>query len=130
FGGRLASTVYSASGGGAEASREEGFGETGASDAAYPYLHPAPYLTRDPHPWTVQVALADAAARLGYAGQLTDAQVSATGPSGRALAITLTGAGGAKTVTGVTAARALGLRSTLFTIHLAAADAAPPAPND
>ena len=54
--GKLASTVYSANGGGHSATREEGFGTEGE---AYPYLRAAPYLTRDPLPWTERVSVDD-----------------------------------------------------------------------
>src|SRR5439155_5675460 len=52
--GQLASTVYSANAGGTSATPEEGFG---TSSAAYPYLRAAGYLTKNPRPWTVKVAL-------------------------------------------------------------------------
>ena len=45
FGRSLASAVYSANGGGFSASREEGFGTTGAG---YPYLRPAPLRHQEP----------------------------------------------------------------------------------
>ena len=77
FARALASTVYSANGGGVSATREEGFGASEAgSDAAYPYLRAAPYPTGDPMPWSVTVGVGDVATRLGYPGQLTGVKVS------------------------------------------------------
>ncbi|HMC53039.1 MAG TPA: SpoIID/LytB domain-containing protein [Acidimicrobiales bacterium] len=125
----LASTVYSANGGGISATRAEGFGPSEAgSDAAYPYLRAAPYPTGDPMPWTVTVGLGDLATRLGYTGQLSGIRVSQTGPSGRALEVTLDGSAGPRAVAGVAFASALGLRSTLFTTRLGSAAAASPPP--
>jgi SpoIID/LytB domain protein len=123
----LASAVYSANGGGISASREEGFGVP-ATDAGAPYLRAAPYLTKDPTPWSVPVALTDVAARLGYAGTLTDVRVTRTGPSGRALEVTLDGSAGPKAVTGIAFDAALGLKSTLFTLRVENAVAPPPPP--
>ena len=124
---RLASTVYSANGGGVEASREEGFGDTGVSDTAYPYLRPAPYLTRDPLPWSNTLTMNEVGSRLGYRGATT-AQVTQTGPSGRALTVTLDGPAGPKQIQGIAFARALGLRSTLFTLTTNVTTDAPPPP--
>ncbi|MEY2565826.1 MAG: stage sporulation protein [Actinomycetota bacterium] len=125
FGRSLASAVYSANGGGFSASREEGFGTTGAG---YPYLRPAPYDTKDPLPWQVKVAYADLAARFGYSGQLTGVRVSKAGPSGRALEVTLDGSTGPRTVSGLAFDAGLGLKSTLFTLTAGTADVAPPPP--
>jgi SpoIID/LytB domain protein len=125
FGRSLASTVYSANGGGHSASREEGFGTAGDG---YPYLRPAPYLTNDPSPWAVEVALSDVAARFGYRGTLTNVAVQQAGPSGRALQIVLDGSDGPKVVAGRSFAANLGLKSTLFTLHGGSADVAPPPP--
>jgi SpoIID/LytB domain protein len=122
----LASTVYSANGGGFSASRQEGFGSP--DDGAYPYLRPAPYPTQDPSPWTVRVALTDVAARLAYRGALSGVAVSATGPSGRATEVRLDGASGSKAVTGIAFAKALSLKSTLFTLRADTADTAPAPP--
>jgi stage II sporulation protein D len=126
FGTTLASTVYSANGGAHSASRQEGFGTP--DDNSYPYLRPAPYPTQNPLPWKVDVALTDVAARLGYRGQLTGASISKTGPSGRALEVTLEGSAGPKTVLGIAFARAFSLKSTLFSVRTGSADAAPVAP--
>jgi hypothetical protein len=79
-------------------------------------------------PWSVTVGLGDVAARLGYQGQLAGARVSRTGPSGRALEVTLDGSSGPKPVAGVSFAAALGLRSTLLSIRLGSAAAAPAPP--
>ena len=125
YGRSLASTVYSANGGGFSASREEGFGTTGGG---YPYLRPAPYETRDPVPWSVTISLRDVAARLGYAGEITAVHVNQRGPSGRATGVTLQGSAGDKTVNGLSFDAALGLKSTLFTLRLDAVDAPPPPP--
>ena len=127
FRSRLASAVYSSNGGGVSASRHEGFG-TPEADDSHPYLRSAPYTTGDPRPWTVQVALADVAARLQYPGQVTDLRVLRTGPSGRAVEVLLDGTGGQRVVTGIAFDRALGLRSTLFTLQLATSDSPPPPP--
>ena len=126
YGSSLASAVYSANGGGVEGTREEGFG-TAPDDNSYPYLRPAPYLTKDPLPWTVKIAMADVAARLSYGGQLTDVQIAAVGQSHRVLQLTLLGSAGPKAVTGINAAAALGLKSTLFTLR-SETDATAPAP--
>lgn len=126
YGATLASTVYSANGGAHSASRQEGFGTP--DDNSYPYLRPAPYPTQNPLPWKVDVALADVAARLGYRGQITGAAISKTGPSGRALEVTLEGSAGPKPVLGITFARAFSLKSTLFSLRVGSADAAPVAP--
>jgi SpoIID/LytB domain protein len=119
----LASAVYSSNGGGHSASREEGFGTTGGD---YPYLRAAPYDTKNPMPWSVTVGLADLSARLGHV-DITGAEVIATGPSGRATSVALDGPGGRRAVTGLAFARALGLRSTMFTVRMGTADVAPAA---
>lgn len=125
-GSALASAVYSANGGAHSASRQEGFGV--ADDGSHPYLRPAPYLTRDPLPWTVRVATADVASRLGYKGELRAVTVGRTGPSGRALEVVLDGSAGLKTVTGIGFARAFSLKSTLFSLRPDTADVAPAPP--
>jgi SpoIID/LytB domain protein len=128
FGRTLASAVYSANGGGVSASREEGFG-TPEADQSYPYLRSAPYTTQDPLPWRVEVALRDVAARLGYRGELTDVRVARTGPSGRAVEVALDGTAGTMLTSGIAFDRALGLKSTLFSLRLGTADAPPPPPD-
>jgi len=117
--------VYSANGGGHSASREEGFG---TNSDGYPYLRPAPYLTNDPSPWKIEVALSDVAARFGYRGALSNVAVQQAGPSGRAIQIVLDGSSGPKVVAGRSFAASLGLKSTLFTLHATTADVAPPPP--
>jgi SpoIID/LytB domain protein len=121
----LASTVYSANGGGHEASREEGFGQT---DSDFPYLRAAPYETKDLAPWHSTIALSDIAARFGYAGQVTGARIARAGPSGRAIDVVLEGSAGEKAVPGLTFAANLGFRSTLFSMKTGTADVAPGAP--
>ncbi len=125
YGGSLASTVFSANGGGYEATPQEGFG---GSNAGYPYLRAAPYLTRDPGPWSVSVGLSALASQLGYHGTLSDVTVSQKGPSGRALAVSLTGTAGTQVVPGLSFASSLNLRSTLFTTQVSAAATAPGLP--
>jgi stage II sporulation protein D len=125
FNKALASAVYSANAGGHSASREEGFGTTGGN---YPYLRAAPYETKNPMPWTVTVAVADVAARLGRV-PITDITVETAGPSGRALSVVLDGPDGRHRVSGLAFASALGLRSTMFALHMATADVAPPPPS-
>ena len=123
--GALASTVYSANGGGFEASPAEGFGP---GSATFPYLRAAPYLSKDPAPWTVKIALSDLARRMGYKGTITNVRVSQAGPSGRAMQVALDGTAGTKQVPGVSFDRALGLKSTLFAPRIEQADVAPPPP--
>jgi SpoIID/LytB domain protein len=125
FRGRLASTVYSANGGGVSASTEEGFGTSGDG---YPYLRAAPYATEDPLPWTVRVIYGDVGARLGYGGDITAVEVTRRGPSGRAVEVTLTGSVGAVTVEGRRFDAALGLRSTFFNLRVEQSEAPPPPP--
>jgi SpoIID/LytB domain protein len=123
--GALASTVYSANGGGFEASPAEGFGP---GSSTYPYLRAAPYPSKDPAPWTVKIALSDLARRMAYRGTITNVRVSQTGPSGRAMQVALDGTAGTKQVAGVSFDRALGLKSTLFAPRIEQADVAPPPP--
>ncbi|MGH9177342.1 MAG: SpoIID/LytB domain-containing protein, partial [Acidimicrobiales bacterium] len=121
----LASTVYSANGGGFSASTEEGFGTPGAG---FPYLRPARYQTSDPSPWSLTVSLRDVAARVGYRGRISAIRTESAGPSGRVLQVVLEGSGGRRAVRGVDFDRALGLKSTLFTVKLAESATAPPPP--
>lgn len=128
--GALASAVYSANGGGFEATAEEGFGP-GA--AGHPYLRAAPYLSKDPHPWTVRVGLGDVAARVGYGGTISAVRVARTGPSGRALKVAIDGTAGTTELDGVRFDARLGLKSTLFSLRVeqaATSPAPPPPPND
>jgi len=114
FGGALASTFYSANGGGISATAEEGFGSNGV---AYPYLPSAPYPTADPDPWTNRARLAEVGSRMGYPGELRDARITRTGPSGRAAEITLDGDAGPMPVGGRVFAARLGLKSTLIELR-------------
>ncbi|HET6809493.1 MAG TPA: SpoIID/LytB domain-containing protein [Acidimicrobiales bacterium] len=125
YGGGLAATVFSANGGGYEASPQEGFG---ASAGSYPYLRAAPYYTTNPDPWNLTLALADIGSRLGYPGTLTSVAVSSVGPSGRALTVTMQGSAGPEITSGIGFAASLGLRSNLFTLHDTVAASAPPPP--
>lgn len=127
FGGGLISAVYSANGGGFSASPEEGFGTIGPD---VPYLRSAPYPTKDPNPWSVTVSLRDVAARLGYRGTLSGVRIARTGPSQRAIEVTLDGSAGPRAVTGRAFDAALGLRSTLFTVRVEMGEAPPPPPAD
>ena len=111
-GGTFAATVYSANGGGFEASRIEGFGVDDAAE--YPYLRPARYLTNDPSPWETKVALTDVAHLLNYGGTLSAVGVIGRGASGRVLQLALDGSAGRMMVSGLDAASSLGLKSTLF----------------
>ncbi|MGQ0521280.1 MAG: SpoIID/LytB domain-containing protein [Actinomycetota bacterium] len=121
----LAAAVYSANGGGFSASTEEGFGTPGAG---YPYLRPARYPTSDVRQWTVTVSVRDLAARLGYRGRVSAVRTKASGPSGRAVEVTIEGSAGPRTVTGIGFDRALGLKSTFFTVKLGESATAPPPP--
>jgi stage II sporulation protein D len=122
FGGKLAAAVYSAEAGGVSANEFEGFG---TPDSAYPYLTNVTYDIDNPMPWKLAVGLDELARRFGYPGSVTGASVSEKGPSGRALAVTLDGSAGKRTVNGRDFARSLGLRSTRFTAKLGMADGTP-----
>jgi stage II sporulation protein D len=124
-GGALASAVYSANGGGITATGKEGFGD--AAGGA-PYLQAQVYPTRDSDPWEVRIGLAELGSRLGYPAGLQSVAVSATGPSGRATEVELHGASGTRQVPARTFARALGLRSTLWSIGSGSAAEALPSP--
>ena len=121
----LASTVYSANGGGFSATPEEGFGTPGTG---YPYLRPARYPSGDASGWTVTVALRDVAARVGYRGRISAVRAGAHGPSGRVVEVVVEGNRGVRTVRGIDFDRALGLKSTLFTLRLGESAKAPPPP--
>lgn len=125
--GRLAETVYSASGGGFSATPEEGFGP---GSPQHPYLRAAPYPTDDPQPWEQRLSLARLARVAGYPGEAADVSVTRTGPSGRPVEITFTGDAGRHAVGGHAIAQRLDLRSTFFTLRVerpAGPDAAAPA---
>ena len=123
--GELADAVYSANAAGYSASREEGFGVT---DAGYPYLRAAPYPAGPPLTWTTSVSAADAATLLGLTGPITGAAVTAKGPSGRALQVTMSAGGVQTVVSGLAFAAALDLRSTLISVRMGSAASAPPPP--
>ncbi|MBV8984384.1 MAG: SpoIID/LytB domain-containing protein [Acidimicrobiia bacterium] len=129
YGGGLASTVYSSNGGGVSATAPEGFG---AGSPNFPYLRAAPYTTSDPDPWTVKIALTDLAARFGAPADVTGAHVAQTGPSGRALTVSIDSPTAPKLVDAHQFASGLGLKSTLFNVSIDLEDAAPapPAPAD
>ena len=115
FGGAMAQTVYSASGGGVSATPEEGFGTSGAGLS---YLQPVAYPTRDPQPWEQRLSLRQLGRRLGYPGSLADVRVAGVGPSGRPLAVELLGDAGSREVSGLALRDTLGLRSTLWTLRV------------
>lgn len=123
--GRLASAVYSASGGGVSATPQEGFDQP---DAPHPYLVAREYETPDPRPYQVRIALSDVARRVSYAGDLTGVRVASTGPSGRALSVELLGSAGPVAIEPIPFGRAIGARSTLWTLRVEQAEAAPPPP--
>lgn len=122
--GALASTFYSASGGGHTATVAEGFGSAGD----VPYLQANPYPTVDPRAYSLDIALSDVAARLGYPGTIGDIRIDEKGPSGRALRMTIVGDAGEQPVDPQDFRRRLGLRSTLFTVTTSSLDEAPPPP--
>ncbi len=123
-GGRLAQTVYSASGGGITATPEEGFGTSGQG---LPYLGAVSYPTADPQAWDLRVPLAQLGRRFAYPGTLTDVRVATAGPSGRALTMELVGDAGPRELSALSFDDTLGLRSTLYTVRI---EALPPPPPD
>ena len=122
FGGKLAAAVYSAEAGGVSANEHEGFG---TPDSTYPYLKNVTYDIDNPLPWKLVVGLDEVARRFSYPGSVTAVRVSEAGPSARALAVTIEGSAGPRTVDGRGFARSLGLRSTRFTAELGTADGTP-----
>lgn len=124
YNGALAATFYSATGGGYSATADEGFG----SGVDVPYLQAAEYPDSNPQPYALDIALTDVAARLGYAGTITDVRVDRVGPSGRALQMSLAGTAGVVDIDPQDFRRELGLRSTLFTVTMDAVDTAPAPP--
>jgi hypothetical protein len=114
YGGKLAATFYSASGGGTIATPEEGFG--GAS-SQQPYLKAGSYPTGDVLAWTVRMPLSEVARRVGYGGSPRGVTVTRVGASGRALEVTVDGSSGPLRVGGPKFDAALGLKSTFFTIN-------------
>ncbi len=112
--GKLAATFYSASGGGTIADPAEVFGP----GISIPYLRAGTYPIDDPKAWRVELSMGDLARRFGYSGTLFDVVVSERGPSGRAVAVSLLGSKGTKTMTGPAFDKALNLRSTNFNIYV------------
>ena len=110
--GGLADTFYSANAGGVTATPAEGFG----GSTTIPYLPGGVPAPGDVAPWHLSASPQDIAARLGYPGRLESLTVSGKGPSGRVTRLQLDGSAGRRELTGVDAARRLGLRSTLFTV--------------
>jgi SpoIID/LytB domain protein len=125
YNGRLASTVYSANGGGISATTLEGFG---TPDGTYPYLRATRYRSENPFPWKTAVALSDLGGRFGYDGTVGAVKITKRGRSGRALEVTLSGDHGKLAVPGREFASGLALRSTLFKVRVGEADKAPPPP--
>jgi len=120
--GALAETVYSASAGGITATAEEGFGP-GSPDIAY--LNPVRYDVGDPQLWAFTLPLQQAGARLGYRGEVREAKITRTGPSGRPLEIVFDGASGPMAVNGHRFWAEFQLRSTLFTLRTEVAEPPP-----
>ncbi len=120
--GALAETVYSASAGGVTGTAEEGFG---AGSPDLPYLRPVAYAVDDPQLWALTLPLQQAGARMGYRGEVRDAKVTRTGPSGRPLEITFDGASGPMAVQGHRFWSEFQLRSTLFSLRTEVAEAPP-----
>ena len=115
FGGALAQTVYSASGGGISATPGEGFGTSGEG---LTYLQAVSYPTRDPQAWEQRLSLRQLGRQLGYPGTLSDIRVAGVGPSGRPLSVELLGDSGNREVSALVLRDTLGLRSTLWTMRL------------
>ncbi|GAC1445651.1 MAG: hypothetical protein NVSMB55_27830 [Mycobacteriales bacterium] len=111
YAGQLADTFYSANAGGVTASTAEGF-----ASAPVPYL-PAGVPAAGPvAAWTVSLDPAAVAARLGYPGRLSGVVVTGRGSSGRVTSLRLDGSAGARQLSGLSLAGALGLWSTLFSV--------------
>jgi SpoIID/LytB domain protein len=114
YGGKLAATFYSASGGGTIATPEEGFG---GGSSQQPYLKAGSYPTGDVLAWTVRMPLSEVARRVGYGGSPRGVSVTRVGASGRAMEVTVDGSSGPLRVGGPKFDAALGLKSTFFTIN-------------
>ncbi len=115
YGGTLAQTVYSASGGGVSATPTEGFG---TSDRGLPYLGAVSYPTNDPQAWGQRIPLSQLGRRFGYPGTLADVRIATAGPSGRALTVELVGDAGPKAIPALAFDDTLGFRSTLWTLRI------------
>lgn len=113
--GQPATTYFSASSGGRTAAIQDGF----------PGSRPVPYLISVPdrydklspyHDWGPYVYSAAAAAKqLGLPGRLLDLRLRRN-PSARVASVTATTSTGQRTIPGASFQRALGLRSTWFTV--------------
>jgi SpoIID/LytB domain protein len=125
YGGAFASAVFSANAAGVSATPEEGFG---TSNASHPDLVAAPYETHTDDVWHVEIGLAELARRLGYRGTASSIRIASTGPSKRPLVVELDGDAGPQQVRALDVDSAMGLRSTMWSLRLTTADAAPEAP--
>ena len=125
YGGRYASAVYSANAAGFSATPEEGFGTPNGS---HPYLVAARYETRSEDVWQSKIALSDLAGRLQYPGTATSIEVTRAGASGRAIEVAIGGDAGTVKVSALDVGRAMGLRSTFWSMRLLSEDVAPDAP--
>ena len=112
FKGDIVHAYYSASGGGWTATASEGFG-VGTQD--YPYLVARPYVTDDPRVATLRIPLTQLGRRFGVNDAL-GVTVTRSGPSGRPIEITITGRTTLKTVKAADFKKALGLRTTQYTL--------------
>jgi len=112
--GELAETFFFSSSGGRTANVEDVWGSK-----PLPYLVSVadPYDTLSPyHDWgPLRYNAALLGRRLGARGTLRDVRATAA-PSGRVRTVTVVGSKGDRTITGEAVRRALGLRSTWFTI--------------
>jgi stage II sporulation protein D len=107
-------------------------GRTAAVQDAYPNAQPVPYLVSVPDPYDtlspyhdwgpLRFSATKLARKLGLKGQLLDVQ-SVQNPSLRVQTLTATSTRGGVTVTGASARRALGLRSSWFRVGAIALDA-------
>lgn len=114
YDGEPAQTFFFSSSGGRTANVQDVWGST-----SLPYLVsvPDPYDTLSPyHNWgPLRFGATLLGKRLGARGKLLDVRTTAA-PSGRVRKVTLVGSKGTRTITGDAVRRALGLRSTWFTI--------------
>jgi stage II sporulation protein D len=114
YGGDLAQTFFFSSSGGKTANVQDVWGSK-----PVPYLVsvPDPYDTLSPyHNWgPIRYSGKFLGKRLHARGKLVDVRAT-SGSSGRVRTVTVVGSKGTRTITGEAARRALGLRSTWFTI--------------
>lgn len=118
YGTGLAATFFSASAGGISATPLEGFG----NESDVPYLQAVEHPDADPQPWTVQFTPDDLGRRLGYPGTASEVRIDMTGPSGRAISMTIDGDAGPIPIDPQDFRSTLDLRSTLFTVKMAMSD--------